>query len=59
MSTANKLFSDGEEGREEEQGGQVKCTESNYERAGSLAREEATSFTKAFLREIRFVGCIF
>lgn len=59
MSIAKKSFSDGEVGREEEQGGKVKRTESNYQRAGILAREEATSFTKTFLREIGFFGCVF
>lgn len=54
-----KSFSDGEVGRQEDQDGKAKCAESNYQRAESPAGGEATSFTKAFLREMGFVGCIF
>lgn len=59
MRVAKTWFSDGEVGSEEEQGGKAKCTESNYPGTWSLAREEATPFTKTFLREIGFVGWIF
>lgn len=58
MSTEKKSFSDGKVGREEEQGGKAKGTESNDWRAVSLAREEATSSKNTFLMEIDFIGCI-
>jgi len=49
VSIAEKSFSDGEVGREEERGGRAKCTESNYQRAGSLARERGHFFYKDLL----------